>query len=257
MSDIVKYEQFAIATADMSVLGEVIRENLGTGLTERTLERIKVPSAGGTTWTVPGLVEDEETKELTGIILWWKNSRIFFPNAFSGGGEPPACRSSDGIVGDGEFGPGSAANPTGRCAVCPKAKWGSSDPDDGDSKPACSDRQPVFLLRPQSVMPSILSLPPASLKTFEEFRTKLTQRLMPYYGVIATATLSKQKSAGGVEYSQVDWKAVEVLEPAARDAAKSYHTEIKAMFGTWVDAGDDLVADAPVDASGGGPTDVA
>jgi hypothetical protein len=35
----------------------------------------------------------------------------------------PKCRSTDGLVGIGHFGPGSAENPSGKCATCPAAQW--------------------------------------------------------------------------------------------------------------------------------------
>ena len=84
-------ENFAPAVLD----GEAMMEELG-GL-ELTFDRVKIPSGGGLAFEIP--LDDDEVdtvKEIVGVIVDHHRVNAYWPAAFSGQGQPPACSSMDG-----------------------------------------------------------------------------------------------------------------------------------------------------------------
>lgn len=182
---------------------EVVTTNIGAGgMSVMDLDQVGIPAGGGSAWEVPDLDGTETIKELEGVIVAWKSPRTFYRKSIeeTGGGEAPDCWSDDGESGVGEFGPGSEGNPSGKCADCPMNQWGS-DLGGGRGK-ACREHRQLFVLRPGSVLPIVVNLPPTSIKPLRQYMLRLASKGVHYYSVTTKLTL-ESKSDGGRKWSAV------------------------------------------------------
>lgn len=125
--------------------------------------KVKIPSGGMLQFEVPG--DDPEnpeySKTLEGVILfnhasgaYWQEGSEYDENT------SPLCSSVDGRVGIGE--------PGGTCAVCPLNQFGSALDGSGKGK-ACKNMRVLYLLRDGDFMPLQLTLPPTSIRPFNDF----------------------------------------------------------------------------------------
>lgn len=172
-----------------------LKENLGgAALSPFDLERVTIPAGGGTTWemeTLDGLVE---SKELTGVIVAIQTARCYWVIDFaeSGGGVPPDCSSDDGLTG--------AGTPGGNCTICPLNEFGSKAA--GKRGKACKEIRRVFLLLPDRNLPTVINLPPGSLKDFQKYMLRLADAGLSYYKVATTFSLAADKNADGIKFSK-------------------------------------------------------
>lgn len=154
-------------------LAELIQDNLqGAQLTPFSLDRIKVPSGGGTMWMVPDLDEGERAeKVITGIIIYNQFSRAYWPVKYGQGESgPPACNSMDNVMGTG--------NPGGECKSCLFNAWGSATDQSGNPTrgKACQERRFLFMLRPDSLLPVVIQTSTTSMASFTSFVLRLVSR---------------------------------------------------------------------------------
>lgn len=194
---------YAVMQHSVEDLQNVIASNLGgTELGPGDLDRIKVPAGGGTTWSIPTLDGDVDTKELVGVIVAFKDQRAYWKESYSGGSSPPDCASDDGMMGTGD--------PGGACDRCPYAQFESAVGDDGKPRPgqACKQVRLMAIVQPDDLIPMLLAAPPTSLANMRKYFLRLSSRATPYYGVVTKFTLAKAQSSGGIAYSQVEASSV-------------------------------------------------
>ena len=202
-------EQYPVLAGASSGVADIIAENIGDGgINPSDLDRVKIPAGGGTSWEVPSLEGSESLKELEGIVIAWSGPRVYWAVSLDdrddGDVGAPDCFSDDGKVGIGMFGAGSDGNPTGGCRECPMAEWGSKDPDPAitSGAPACREQRLLYLLRPDSLLPLTVVLPPTSIRPFRNYMMRLSGAAVPYYGVVTKMGLETQKS-GALKWSTV------------------------------------------------------
>jgi hypothetical protein len=210
---------------DPSELREILQANLGaTELTERNLPRVKVPTGGGTTWSIPGPFGDEMSKDLTGVLVYFKRTRAYWTSKKLSG-EPPACVSEDGIRGIG--------SPGGACRACPMNVFGSAaklaGADAGAKGKACKEREVWFLLRAGGFLPVVLSLPSMSLRDAEGYRINLSSGGVPLEAVETTVTLRQETGADGPFAIAVP-KFSAQLSPDDRARARAYAADMRPQF---------------------------
>lgn len=194
---------YAVMQAEPDALGAMLRTNVGPqGLSVFDLDTVKTPAGGGTTFVVPTIDGEEEAKELRGVIVGFKDLRSYWRTGFdeSGGGTPPDCSSQDMVRGEGD--------PGGDCARCPFSKFGTS----GRAQ-ACTQRRLLFLLRECDLLPIVVSVSPASLKVVRQFFLRLASHATPYYGVVSSVTLVRDKNRDGIQYSKILISAAGRLTP--------------------------------------------
>lgn len=182
---------------------------------------VKVPSGGGTAFEIPTPDGDDTdvVKEIEGVIVHHHPVNAYWAEEYSGGNEPPDCSSMDGRVGTGE--------PGGYCRTCPMNEWGSGS--DGTGK-ACQNRRWVFVLQQGEMFPVLFSLPPTSLSNFGNFISRaVLQKGMRSYQVVVKAKLKKAQSSGQIDYSQVTWSVVGMLDEKTSTEMKKYSEEVKAL----------------------------
>ena len=198
----------------------VIQENLaGMDAGKFQFDKVKIPAGGGISFEVfDDSGEAVPVKELTGVVLDYYAIKAWWAQEFTGGKNPPDCSSMDGKTGAGSE---DGAIPAGQqCKNCPYNQWGS-DPKGGRGK-ACKDIYRIYILRERTVFPVLLALPPTSLNNWEKYVRRLTDKLIPYSGVVTTAKLVKDKNEGGIEYSKVTFAKTAELAAAERKDIKEY-----------------------------------
>lgn len=216
---------------------EVIRENTGgAGLSAFDLDRVHIPPGGSTTWTIPSIEGEKESKELEGVVIYWRDVRSFWKDPFTGAGTPPDCASIDSERGVGD--------PGGPCDQCPNAEFGSHPSGVGQ---ACKQIRQLFLLTPDSLLPTVVALPPTSIQPVRKYFLGLVAKSLSYYEVVTRLTLEKTSNKGGIAYTRVVAQFVDVVGPDARPALISYRDAIKPQLSShsFTDVSD--AGDAPLD----------
>lgn len=225
---IVEPKNYRLMTAG-SQLKEIFRENVGGQLTEFTLDRVKVPAGGGTVWEVPGLEGPTNQPTIDGIIVYNTSPRAYWPESFddSGGGTPPQCSSRDGHIGVGD--------PGGECAMCPLSKFGSAPVKKGQKQSrgqACKQTRLLFVIRPTVLVPLLVVAPPTSLQDIQKYFLRLAGEAVPYYGVITSLALAKDKNADGIAYAKIVPTMKKRLSDAEIQTVREYAEGLKAAFQT-------------------------
>lgn len=192
--------QYLVMQAEPEMVVELVEQAVGPGgLSPFKLERIKIPGAGGTVWTVPGFDEDLNSKSFEGIIIHMQVNRGYWkdPDEL---GNPPNCTSRDGVQG---FGIRWEGDEPGMhdCSTCKFAMW-ESDPKGGKGQ-ACKQKRAIFILREDSALPYMLMVPPTSLDAAEKYGLRLAGRGYSTWAVISSFTLESMKNAAGQPYSEV------------------------------------------------------
>ena len=202
-NELVKATDYAVMKQSAKVQ-EVLRANLGGDkINQFDLDKITVPSGGGSAWEVPSLAGVETLNEIEGIIVGWKPVRSLYLTEYSGGSEPPDCSSDDGITGFGD--PlGKGMEERRACAECPMNQWGSDTKGNGKR---CAERRLLFVLRRNDQIPIMVVCPPTSLKNCKSYFLRLTQNNVPFYGVVTGLKLEKDKSQTGITYSKITFTA--------------------------------------------------
>lgn len=126
-----------------------------------SFKQVKIPAGGALQFEVPSNDPDnpDYTKTLEGVILYNHFSYAYWPENDDGDPDEnatPLCQSVDGKVGYG--------TPGGICASCGYNRFGSR----GRGK-ACKNSRVLYLLQSGEYMPIQISLPPTSLKPFNDF----------------------------------------------------------------------------------------
>jgi hypothetical protein len=187
-----KETSYAIMTMETDIM-TIMADNLGgEQITALDLDRVSTPAGGGTSWTIPTLEGDTEVKELEGIIVYTSVQRVYWADAFTGGGAPPDCYSEDSVHG--------AGNPGGNCTKCPLSQFGSGE--NGKSQ-ACQMRRLIFLIQPDNLLPLVVSVPPSSLKEAKNYLMRLASKGLTSYSMVSRLTLEKDKNADGIAYSKI------------------------------------------------------
>jgi hypothetical protein len=210
---------FVILHKEIDEIREAMQANVGdSGLTAADLERIKIPAGGGTAWTVHGLDGEEMLKELSGIIIAWRDTRAYWkvPMEESDGSMPPDCYSLDARTGNGE--------PGGNCHTCAQAEFGSDPKGEGQ---ACKLVRQLFLIREDNLLPEIVHLPPSSLKPVRQYFLLLASKGVPCYSVITKIGLEKSKNSQGIVYAKATLTSGGRLTPPQAQRAKEYAAMIE------------------------------
>jgi hypothetical protein len=222
---------FPALTGNSQEFLETLKENLGgDDLSPFDLDRVSIPTGGGVAWTIPTIDGGvDSVKELVGIIIGVQKARAYWRTSFanSGGGSPPDCISDDGITGLGD--------PGGACATCPYAEFGSKLGEDGLTRlagQACRQITRIFLLRPDSMLPLVVNLPPSSIKSGRKYLLRLAGQSLKFTAVVSRLTLEQDKSkgvdgkGGGIAYSKAVFAMVGKLDQAQAGAAAAYAAAI-------------------------------
>lgn len=128
------------------------------------------------------------------------------------------------------FGPGSEDNPSGKCDSCPKNVWGSGSKDPADTRgpKACREGRLVYFLRPGSILPVVIQLPPTSIKPLKNYMLRLTNSQRPYWSVVTRLAL-EQHTDKGVKWSTIVPTVVSMLDADQFPAVKAFSASVKSI----------------------------
>ena len=184
-----------------------------------TMQRVKIPGGGNLQFEIRGGDPDnpDYERKLVGVILYHHLANAYWPEGSEyDDNVPPFCQSFDGKQGYGE--------PGGVCAACAFNQFGSTA--NGSGK-ACKNMRQIYLLRSGEYLPLQLSLPPTSLRPFNDFMNlAFVARRRPSYSAIVEIGLKRAES-GGYTYSVATFRKVRELEGEGLAAVKSYAANFK------------------------------
>jgi hypothetical protein len=199
---------FLALTHSTGEIQAIIGDNLaGQDVGEFDLPRVTMPAGGGTRWEIPGLAGTESSETLTGILVYTRQTRAYWPSK-DVTGDPPQCASRDGQVGIGD--------PGGECRTCPHAQFGS----DGQRGQACKQQSQWFLLRADSFLPVVLGLPPTSLKAAKQYMLALAGAGIRYFEVVTDIGLERDQNLDG-QPSRGSVAALTRTRPLARASTRT------------------------------------
>ena len=212
------YQDFMLPTAlDSDFSSEDLADDMD-GL-QMTMQRVKIPGGGNLQFEIRSDDPDnpDYERKLVGVILYhhlanayWLEGSEYDDNV------PPFCQSFDGKQGYGE--------PGGVCAACAFNQFCSTA--NGSGK-ACKNMRQIYLLRSGEYLPLQLSLPPTSLRPFNDFMNlAFVARRRPSYSAIVEIGLKRAES-GGYTYSVATFRKVRDLEGEGLAAVKSYAANFK------------------------------
>ena len=212
------YQNFVLPTAlNSDFSSEDLADDM-EGL-QLTMQRVKIPGGGNLQFEIRGDDPDnpDYERKLVGVILYHHLANAYWPEGSEyDDSVPPLCQSFDGKQGYGE--------PGGVCAACAFNQFGSTA--NGSGK-ACKNMRQVYLLRSGEYLPLQLSLPPTSLRPFNDFMNlAFVARRRPSYSAIVEIGLKRAES-GGYTYSVATFRKVRELEGESLAAVKSYAANFK------------------------------
>ena len=182
-------------------------------------QQVKVPAGGALQYEIP--TEDPDNPDynryLEGVILYHHPSNAFWPEAEDGENDenaPPQCQALEGKLGRG--------SPGGLCASCGYNRFGTR----GKGK-ACKNMHMVYLLRSGEFMPLQISLPPTSIKPFNEFvsRAFLLRRRGLCSAVVQLGL--KKMNNGKDDYSVTTFKILYDFEGEELRQVRNYADQFK------------------------------
>lgn len=185
-------------------------------------DRIRVPGGGSLQWELP---DGSTVQEIVGVIVHHHHARAYWADPYAGGNARPDCSSMDGAHGVAA----SEVVPWDRreCNTCPLNAWGS-----GGRGKACRELHRLYLLREGEVIPSILTLPPTSLRSFANYIARqILPRGVRVRHVVTGIGLTKAKSSTGIVYSQTTFRVVGVLNNEIRSVIDAYSREFASFIG--------------------------
>lgn len=189
-------------------------------------QQVKVPAGGALQYEIP--TEDPDNPDysryLEGVILFHHPSNAYWPETEDGEDDdnaPPQCQALDG-----KFGHGS---PGGLCDACGYNRFGTR----GKGK-ACKNMHMVYLLRSGEFMPLQISLPPTSIRPFNEF---VSRAFLLHRRGICSAVVQlglKKMNNGKDDYSVTTFKLLRDFEGEElrqiRDYADQFKEQVKVML---------------------------
>ena len=212
------YQNFVLPTAlNSDFSSEDLADDM-EGL-QLTMQRVKIPGGGNLQFEIRSDDPDnpDYERKLVGVILYHHLANAYWPEGSEyDDNVPPFCQSFDGKQGYGE--------PGGVCAACAFNQFGSTA--NGSGK-ACKNMRQIYLLRSGEYLPLQLSLPPTSLRPFNDFMNlAFVARRRPSYSAIVEIGLKRAES-GGYTYSVATFRKVRELEGESLAAVKSYAANFK------------------------------
>jgi hypothetical protein len=206
------------------VLGALAENFAGEQLDRFAFPKVTIPAGGGAAMTIPGPDGEDVQQEIPGVIVYQHQSRAYWKGSMddeSVGAGPPDCSADNGKFGIGD--------PGGVCAVCPKAVFGSGK---GGRGQACKLMRNVYFLMPGKSLPTVIQIPPTSLKSYSAYIFNLSTVNKLFYGVETIIGISTgHKDKQGRPYSKFSFRSSRDLEGEELQKAAAYAFEFKEALG--------------------------
>jgi len=198
----------------------------GAEITPFDLDTVKMPAGGAVHFSVLNdQGEEDAVKFIEGIVVFQRRQRGFWLKD-EPDGSPPDCFSDDAITGIGDrTGNGEAS--AQECKTCPWAQWGTARK--GGKGQACGLKTILFLLRKGEFLPTVVSLPPTSLKVWQKFVMRQASRGHAMTSYEVSIGLEKRSGPSG-DYSAI--KVTKVRDISADDQKQivAYAELLRSLF---------------------------
>lgn len=145
-----------------------------------------------------------------------RKAKLFYKDTYAGEGDPPDCRSADGVKPDADV-----DNPQhGNCAQCRHNAWGSGKSMSGKKAKACKDIKRILVVRPDKIDSApvfTMQVPVKSLKSLSEYGSELANHNLDPW--LVTTEIAFVDS----EYPQVEFKFAGYLDADQATKAVARH----------------------------------
>jgi len=230
---VIDAKNFALMQVDPADIAEVFAENLGgDALRLSDLTTIHIPSGGALAWSINSIDGETSTPTLEGVVIAHKAVRRFYEQDFatSGGGTAPDCKSEDGIHGIGTM----ADKCGGLCSKCPMAQFVKDEKGAWLPTP-CKQYTLVFLVRQDSVLPSILVIAPTSIRVFSDYKRGLaSQKLKRLSEVLTEFSLVKEKSGNGLAYSKIQVRPLQYFDKEVQQKFRAFGIQMETFLSAYI-----------------------
>ena len=149
--------------------------------------------------------DPDEVAQSLGVVILRANmhAKTFYAKKYAEGdsdGARPDCYSYDGVAPS-----ANAQNPQSKkCAICPHNQWGARVSDSGEAKgKACQDNARLAISAPDNLRPTLLRVPPASLKALKEALKIVASRKIPYNGVVMKVGFDREAPSPKLTFKPV------------------------------------------------------
>lgn len=212
-------------------------------ITDKKLTRIRVPSGGGQSFALPSLEGTPiNAPTFTGVIIYARGSRAWWQDSFeeTGGGIRPDCYSSgddpdtDMVKGrtylDEEGNPRRPGPILLRCKKCPYNQWKSARK--GGNGKDCGERNRLYVMRLDSALPDLFSVPTMSLESTDNYFLTLAGKALDYSSVVTRFGLQPAKGgpSGKIDYSQATYAVEAVLSEEHERVFQAIGASLKAKL---------------------------
>lgn len=149
--------------------------------------------------------DPEEVAQSIGVVFLRANmhAKTFYAKKYSEGesdGARPDCYSYDGVAPSAN----AQAPQAKKCAVCPHNQWGARVSEDGEAKgKACQDNARIAISTPDNMNPTLLRVPPASLKGLKEMLKVVASRKVPYNAVVVKIGFDREAPSPKLTFKPV------------------------------------------------------
>jgi hypothetical protein len=241
--DSTEFRAVAVIGTAPGALQEMIRENIGTDLTAYDLPRLKVPAGGGSFWEEQTAEGPKPAEYVDGVILLRKDKKKFWEKGQDEAGSeatPPDCSSEDRIFGQG--------NPGGECAKCPYNEFGTAKKGGGK---ACRDFSELYILKKNSVMPTVVQIPATSLKNLKQYGMILVDSAKNMSAVVTRFYLTVEMKSGS-KTAIVNFKSAGDVPEDMKGFIKEYQASLRSLLESQM-AMSDPAGSAPLETDGEAP----
>lgn len=149
--------------------------------------------------------DPDEVAQSLGVVILRANmhAKTFYAKKYAEGdsdGARPDCYSYDGVAPS-----ANAQHPQSKkCAICPHNQWGARVSDSGEAKgKACQDNARLAISAPDTLRPTLLRVPPASLKALKESLKIVASRKIPYNGVVMKVGFDREAPSPKLTFKPV------------------------------------------------------
>lgn len=194
------------AIAPSAEMAAMMADILGDETLEmRNLPLVKCPPAEADYFSFEAGGKTQTPKRLKGYLVHYIPQRGFWTNPVPTG-VPPVCASSDNKRPDagGLYGAGGEReheNPTGLCSNCPMAQKGTDLK--GGRQPACKEQRRLFVVLKGLLLPTVVSVPPSSIKTMKDFLVSMAMSGTGWWSVPIEISLEKATNAEGKQFNKI------------------------------------------------------
>jgi hypothetical protein len=88
----------------------------------------------------------------------------------------------------------------------------------------------LLVLRPDNMLPHLLTVPPTSLKAAAQYFVNLSSRQLPHWGVVTKMKLERTQNEAGIAYARILFSPGRQFSTEQRDMLRPFQKQIKQIL---------------------------